>query len=224
VKKVLIALAVFGLAATMASANMIRVYNVSGRTQAYYGTPRADLAATAYVVCDATANDQDAVIYWTDSAGKKWFQDDWFWNGEVYSGNYDQYGEVNYFTQFGSANSPYPKTEIELYQELVSPAAPTTVNQVGYDRYDYWYLVGANTGAASLPVSMTGVIEIYISQLYCSAVGTWTYDFWLNTGLGTCQATLNSKYSTDAASADQNGIITKIILDLTNAGYKPYGS
>jgi hypothetical protein len=224
VKKVLMALAVFGLAATMASANMIRVYNVSGRSQVYYGTPRADLAATAYAVCDATANYRYTVMYWTDSAGKKWFQDDWFDNGWVNSGNYSQYAEVDSFDQFGSENTPYPKTYLELYQELVSPVAPTTVNQVGYDRYDYWYLYGSNTGAAGLPVSMSGTIEIYISQLYCSAVGTWSYDFWLNTGLGTCQAMLNSKYSTDAASADEAGIITKIILDLTNAGYKPYGS
>jgi hypothetical protein len=192
----------------------------------YVGTPRAELAATGFVVYDATANNYPTTImYWTDSAGKKWFQDDWFWNGDVYSGNYEQYSETYYWTTYGAATTPYPKTEIELYQELVTPGtAPTTVNQVGYDRYDYWYLYGSNSGAANFPLSMSGYIWIDVDQLYCSTVGNWSYNFWQNLGIGTCQASVSSKYSTDAASADQNGTVTKIILDLTNAGYKPFGS
>ena len=182
-KKVLLAMLVIGLVAGVASADITKLFKLSGTTTVVYGTPRANMPATGYLAIDEFDNVY-VVWYWTQN-GTRWVAP---YNVAMKTSRIGAVGQI---------------LEIwdTFWKDFYTPDLATWLG----DSYAYWDLAGSGTGIGLVPSSMKGVGD---NGYYNDILGVDT-----SWGYHTCSAssykTLTDVTATAQGAAD--AIIAELI-------------
>ena len=163
-KKLIVALLVVGLVASVASADVVKLFKMSSATTVYIGSPRSNLPATAYVAIDENGWGY-CVFYWTQG-GVKYMSDVWeyyvYWYGSLLNLQ-DNYTWV--------------------YQDIYAADGVTLL----LEKYADWDMCGRGTGVGLIPSSFGGVCY---SEVYDSVASEYL-GWGLGTSRATAYKTLN---------------------------------
>ena len=132
-KKLIVALLVVGLVASVASADVVKLFKMSSSTSVYAGSPRTSLPTTAYLAIDENGVGY-VVWYWTQG-GVKYMSDVW-----------DISMSIDGALLNLQWNYPW------VYQDIYAADGVTILRE----NYAWWDLIGRGTGVGLVPSSFAG--------------------------------------------------------------------
>ena len=180
-KKLIVALLVVGLVASVASADVVKLFKMSSSTTFYVGAPRSNLPATAYVAIDENGVGY-CVFYWTQG-GVKYMSD-----------------VLDFYVGISGSllNLQYEYTWV--YSDTY---AADGVTYLSYKWAD-WDLVGRGTGVGLVPSSLSGTCDSGVYDMIASA----DLGFGIGTSRASAYKTLNG--ATDNALDAINAVASDL--------------
>ena len=192
-KRLMMVLLVLGLAAGVATADVTKLFKMSGATTAYVGAPRSNLPATGYVAIDEFGNGY-VVFYWTQG-GVKYMSD-----------------VLDFYVSIYGALLNLQWDDTWVYQDIYAADGVTLLQE----KYADWDLVGRGTGVGLVPSSFAGYLY---SEVYDS-VAADDLGFGLGTSRASAYKTLsgatdNAFSAISAVASDLQGVGYTILTGLS---------